>query len=157
MDWLINVVPVLLTLIGGGAGWLLKSKLETKRRIEESLQEEAAQIYLGILLPFATLFSDLSLKSQAETLKKIKSCEYREKSFKLVLVGSDEVVSSWNSMWSTIYAAERREGKSTDILVAFGNVLLAIRRSLGNSATSMSNKDLLKWLIKDIDMVKSNV
>lgn len=70
MDWLSNLAPVLLTLIGGGVGWLLKSKLEAKRRIEESLQEQAAQIYLEILLPFATLFSDLSQKSQAETLKK---------------------------------------------------------------------------------------
>ncbi|MFY0663894.1 MAG: hypothetical protein JXQ97_04670 [Natronospirillum sp.] len=157
MDWLSNLAPVLLTLIGGGAGWLLKSKLEAKRRVEESLQEEAAQIYLEILLPFATLFSDLSPKSQAETLKKIKSREYRAKSFKLVLVGSDEVVSSWNSMWSTIYRAELGEGQSTDILIEFGNVLLAIRRSLGNSSTAMTNKDLLKWLIKDIDTVKSDV
>ncbi|WP_413616367.1 hypothetical protein MRB56_08725 [Halomonas cupida] len=157
MDWLSNLAPVLLTLIGGGVGWLLKSKLEAKRRIEESLQEQAAQIYLEILLPFATLFSDLSQKSQAETLKKIKSREYREKSFKLVLVGSDEVVSSWNSMWSTIYAAERGEVQSTEILLEFGNVLLAIRRSLGNSSTSMSNRDLLKWLIKDIDTVGANV
>lgn len=157
MDWLNNLVPVVLTLIGGGAGWLLKSKLEAKRRVEESLQEEAAQVYLEILLPFATLFSDLSPKSQAATLKKIMSREYREKSFKLVLVGSDEVVSSWNSMWSVVYGNESGEGQSTDILIEFGNVLLAIRRSLGNGSTSMTNKDLLKWLIKDIDTVKSDV
>lgn len=75
----------------------------------------------------------------------------------MVLVGSDEVVSSWNSMWSTIYAAERGEVQSTEILLEFGNVLLAIRRSLGNSSTSMSNRDLLKWLIKDIDTVGANV
>lgn len=156
MDWINNITPVVLTLIGGGAGWLLKSKLEAKRRIEESLHEEAAQIYLEILLPFATLFSDLSSKSQADTLKKIKSPEYREKSFKLVLVGSDEVVSSWNSMWSTVYSSERGECQSTDVLLEFGKVLLAIRRSLGNESTSMTNTDLLKWLIKDIDTLKFN-
>ena len=156
MDWLSNIMPVVLTLIGGGAGWLLKSKLEAKRRVEESLQEEAAQIYLEILLPFATLFSDLSPKSQTDTLRKITSREYREKSFKLVLVGSDEVVSSWNRMWSTIYLRELGECEGADILLEFGNVLLAIRRSLGNGSTLMSNKDLLKWLVKDIDTLKSS-
>lgn len=151
MEWLNKIAPALIAVVGGIIGWFLKSRLEAKRRIEESLRDEAAKVYLDILMPFAVLYTDLSEKSQKETLKKIKSREYREKSFKLVLVGSDEVVNAWNEMWNTIYKSERGEAESKEILFAFGDVLLAIRKSLGNTTTAMTNRGMLRWLIKDID------
>lgn len=108
-------------------------------------------------MPFAVLFTDLSPTSQEKTLKQIKSKEYREKSFKLILVGSDDVVSSWNEMWNIIYKTERGESESTNILIEFGNVLLSIRKSLGNTNTNMNSRDTLRWLIKDIDTFDANV
>ncbi len=121
------------------------------------LRDEAAKVYLEILMPFAVLFTDLSPTSQEKTLKQIKSKEYREKSFKLILVGSDDVVSSWNEMWNIIYKTERGESESTNILIEFGNVLLSIRKSLGNTNTNMNSRDTLRWLIKDIDTFDANV
>ncbi len=155
--WLSKIAPALIGVIGAVIGWFLKSKLEAKRRVEESLRDEAAKVYLEILMPFAVLFTDLSPKSQKETLKKITSKEYREKSFKLILVGSDDVVRSWNEMWNIIYKTERGESESNNILLAFGNVLLSIRKSLGNTKTTMNSKDMLRWLIKDIDTFDANV
>ena len=155
--WLSKIAPAFIGVIGAVIGWFLKSKLEAKRRVEKSLRDEAAKVYLEILMPFAVLFTDLSPKSQQETLKKMKSKEYREKSFKLILVGSDEVVLSWNEMWNIIYKTERGESESNNILLAFGNVLLSIRKSLGNTNTTMNNKDMLRWLIKDIDILDANV
>jgi hypothetical protein len=149
-----QILPVILTLGGGAIGWFLKSKIEAKQRLEDSLRNESAKVYLDILMPFAILFTDLSKKSQEETLKQIKSKEYRELSFKLILIGSEDVVRSWNEMWGMVYAIEGKKTPDIDpasILLAFGNVLLSVRKSLGHSKTAMENKDMLRWLIKDID------
>jgi hypothetical protein len=151
MEWLNNIAPTIIGLLGGAIGWFLKSKVEAKRRAEEALREEQAKTYTDILMPFAQLFTDLSPKSQQSALKLITSLDYRKKSFQLVLVGSDEVVRAWNKMWDTIYSVEKNELDSKQILLRFGEVLLAIRKGLGNDGTRMSSKDMLRWLIKDVD------
>jgi hypothetical protein len=151
MDWLNNIAPTLIGLIGAGIGWFLKSKFEAKKQAEEALRNERAKIYIDILMPFVELFSDLSHENQQATLKKIISLEYRKKSFQLMLAGSDEVVKAWNNMWSTVYGAEKGQKEPINILLGFSDVLLAIRKSLGNIQTSLDNRDMLRWLIKDID------
>ena len=76
MEIISKIAPAIIGVIGGIIGWFLKSRLEAKRRVEESLRDEAAKIYLDILMPFAILYTDLSEKSQKETLKKITSTGY---------------------------------------------------------------------------------
>ena len=157
MEWLNGIAPTLIGLIGAGIGWFLKSKLEAKKQAEEALRDERAKIYIDILMPFAQLFTNLSQKSQQESLKQITSFEYRKKSFQLLLIGSDDVTKAWNSMWDTVYKAERGEIDNKNILLAFGEVLLAIRKGLGNTDTSMNNRDMLRWLVKDIDSIDKKV
>ncbi len=150
MQWLNSIVPTLIGLIGAAIGWFLKSKFEAKKRAEEALRDERATIYVDILIPFAQLFTDLSAKNQQDTLKQIVSLDYRKKSFRLILVGADDVIQAWNHMWDTVYKVESGEDPRK-ILLSFGDVLLAIRRGLGNTNTLMKSKDMLRWLIKDID------
>ena len=154
MEWLNNIGPTLVGLLGGTIGWFLKSKLEAKRRAEEALRDERAKTYTDILMPFAQLFTDLSQKSQQAALKQLTSLDYRKKSFQLVLVGSDDVVKAWNRMWNMIYKSEQADVDHKQILLGFGEVLLAIRKGIGNSDTSMSPKDMLRWLIKDVDSIE---
>ena len=153
MEWLNSIAPALIMLIGGGIGWFLKSKLEAKRKAEEALRDERAKIYVDILIPFAQLFTDLSQKSRQTALKQMTSIEYRKKSFQLMLIGSDHVTHAWNRMWDRIFEVERDEDDPRNILLFFGDVLLEIRKGLGNTDTSLNNKDMLRWLVKDIDTI----
>ncbi len=150
-DLLAKIIPTLLTIVGGAIGWFLKSRLEAKRRAEDALRDQRGKTYVDILMPFAKLFSDLSPKSQQAALRQLTSADYRKLAFQLVLIGSDEVVNAWNEMWNKVYQAEKGTCKNTDVILAFGDVLLAIRRGLGNDTTRLSNKDILRWLIKDAD------
>ncbi len=52
--------------------------------------------------------------------------------------------------WDTVYKVESGEDPRK-IPLSFGGVSIAIRRGLGNTNTLMRNKDMLRWLIKDID------
>lgn len=155
MNWIQNVTPTLVGLLGASIGWFLKSRFEARRRDQEALRDERAKIYVDILMPFIRIFTDLSMSRQQESLKEVKSLEYRKLAFRLALVGDDEVVRAWNGLWGSLY---RMEGDNTPspaaLLLDIGDVLLAIRRGLGIKSTTLSNKDMLRWMIKDIDTLK---
>lgn len=137
----------IFTLAGGGLGWFLKSKIEAKNRAAEVLRNERASIYVDILTPFAQLFTDLSKENQEAALKQAKSLENRKRTFQLVLIGSDDVVRSWNKMWRAVFTG----GSPKELLLTFGEALLAIRKGIGNKKTSLDSRDMLRWLITDID------
>lgn len=150
MDLLPILGPTLLTLIGGAIGWFLKSRYEAMQRQNEKLRDERASTYMAILEPFAKLFTDLSTKSQKQTLDHLKSFDYRKTAFRLSLVGDDEVVLAWNQMWKRLYDVEQGSAEQKMIIRDFGNVLYAIRRSIGSKKTRLQESDMLQWLIKDI-------
>jgi hypothetical protein len=85
-------------------------------------------------------------------LEKISSLEYRRTGFKLALMGSDRVVRAYNELMQYIYNQTTSQSSShTKILMnRLGDLLLEIRRSVGNQNTSLRNLEMLEWLINDI-------
>ena len=156
MDWFQNVAPTLVALVGAAIGWFLKSGFEARRRDLEALRDERAKIYVDILMPFIRIFTDLtSPDRQQEALEELRSLEYKTLSFRFVLVGDDDVVRAWNRLWGSMYAFETENAPTPAVLLlGLGDVLLAIRRGLGIKNTSLDNKDMLRWMIKDIDTLR---
>jgi len=156
MTFIQSILPTLLAMAGGAIGWYFRSKWEASRRQQEKLRDERAATYMDILEPFIRLFSDLSPQGQKKTLALLKSLESRKSSFRLVLVGEDNVVRAWNQMWKTVYQLENQEDQDNTILLKrFGAVLMEIRRSIGSPDTTLEEKDMLQWLIKDIERLYS--
>lgn len=156
MTFIQSVLPTILAMAGGAIGWYFRSKWEASQRQQEKLRDERAATYMDILEPFIRLFSDLSPQGQKKTLELLKSLESRKSSFRLVLVGEDNVVKAWNEMWKTVYQLDNQEGgDNTVLLKRFGAVLLEIRKSIGSTDTALEQKDMLAWLIKDIENLYS--
>lgn len=152
MTFIQSILPTLLAMAGGAVGWYFRSKWEASQRQREKLRDERAATYMEILEPFIQLFSDLSPQGQEKTLSLIKSLESRNSSFRLVLVGEDNVVQAWNQMWKSVYELDSQDGQdNTMLLKKFGSVLLEIRKSIGSPETDLREQDMLQWLIKDIE------
>jgi len=152
MNWLQVLGPSLLMVLGGLLTWLIKSRVEELRAIEEKLSETRREIYSQILDPYIVLFSDLTPKGQTKVTQIITSEQYRKTAFDLNLFGSDEVVRAYNSLMSHTYQAEAT-GKQNpkEIMLLWGSLLLEIRKSLGNKKTKLNDLDMLRAMIKDID------
>jgi hypothetical protein len=152
MEWVQIIVPSVLVIIGGIVGWLIRSRTEEYRAIRDKLREEQRKIYSDILEPYIELFTDIKGKGSIKATQKITSYDYRKTAFELNLVGSDEVVSAYNTLMQHAYKAEETGDKDpVNILRLWGYLLLEIRRSLGYKSTKLNEWDMLRGMIKDID------
>lgn len=152
MDWLQILGPPLLMALGGIITWVIKSKIEELRAIEEKLREERRNIYAKILDPYICLFADLKGKGPDQALRKITSYDYRKTAFDLNLFGSDEVVRAYNDLMKHVYKAEATGNQDPkEMIRLWGKLLLEIRKSLGNKKTKLNEFDMLRAMIKDIE------
>jgi len=155
MEWLQIMGPSLLIILGGLITWIIKSKTEELQATEKKLRDERRKIYEQILEPYIQLFSDL--KNADEAMKKIVSYDYKKTSFDLYLFGSDSVVNAYNQLMQYAFKSESLKTQDPRLWMSlWANFLLEIRKSLGNKRTKLSNLDMLKGWIKDIDKISPN-
>ncbi|GAI29873.1 unnamed protein product [marine sediment metagenome] len=152
MNWFQILGPTLLMLIGGILSWLIKSRSEELKATEKRLLEERRKVYLEIVDPYISLFCDPTGKGKQEALRKITSYKYRKSAFELNFFGSDKVVFAYNSLLQYAYKVDQESELSSRIfLPIFGKFLLEIRKSLGNKKSKLSDVDMLRSMIKNID------
>ncbi len=79
MNWIQILGPSILIVLGGLITWLIKSKSEELRTVEENLRETRRDVYSEILAPYIKLFADSSPNSQAQVTQQITShpCQVR--------------------------------------------------------------------------------
>ena len=157
------MTPVLILLLTG-AGWLYRQSMERKLKLEETLRDDRVNIYNQILEPFIILLmSDTAWESDKRNRGKNKnsiamntmlSLDYRKISFKLALLGSDSVVTSFNNLMQFFYAQDEVQGSLSEDQVKtamshLGYFLLEIRRSMGNESTRIDNWGMLEWFLHD--------
>ena len=144
-------------------------------RLESEIREERIQIYADILEPFIILFAnDIGLpaarsgrgrrgeppKTKEEVaIEKLTSLDYRRTAFRLSLFANDDVARAYNSLMQAAYSMgantddDSETGPNMDsikIIGLFGTLLLAIRKSVGNERTDLTNTEMLEWMISDI-------
>ncbi|MGE8450050.1 MAG: hypothetical protein ACN6OP_05365 [Pseudomonadales bacterium] len=133
------------------------------RELEDKLREDRIATYNELLAPFFLMFTseaafalDKKYKGQDKNslaMSQMLSVEYRKVGFKLSLVGTDEVVRAYNKLMQFVYHSEadnRQIGEKTSYWLALmGDLLLEIRKSMGNAASSLDRWEMLEWFISD--------
>lgn len=167
IDYLVAIgslaTPILVLLLTA-VGWKYRQSIERKIKIEERLRDDRIEIYNKILEPFVILLmSDAAWVSDPKNKNRDKntiatsqmlSLDYRKISFKLSLMGSDEVVASFNNLFQHFYSHAddgQAYSKSSlkEMMVLLGTFLLEIRRSMGNESTKLDHWAMLEWFITD--------
>jgi hypothetical protein len=136
-----SIATPILVLALTAVGWRLRRHLD--RELEDKLREDRINIYNHILEPFILLLMTEAAwqhdkqnrgKDKNEiALKQMLSLEYRKYSFKLSLVGSDDVVFAFNELMQHCYSQgdnpDTSEQNMKRMMSLLGNFLLQIRRS----------------------------
>lgn len=155
--------PVLLLLLTG-VGWKYRQSIDRKAKLEEKLRDDRIEIYNSILEPFIIiLMKDEAWKEDKKHkgINKDKyatsillSLDYRKISFKLSLLGSDNVVIAFNNLMQFFYAQSEQSSScdashTYEMMSLLGKFLLEIRKSMGNEATKIDNWGMLEWFLTD--------
>ena len=155
--------PVLVLLLTA-LGWNIRTRLERRFSLEDSLREDRVEVYNQILEPFVVLLmSDAAWAADPKNKNKDKnalatrsmlSLEYRQNAFKLSLFGADGVVRAYNDLMQYFFQRGDQDWqpKPTDVrdmAGLLGQFLLEIRRSLGNEATALDRWEMLEWFMTD--------
>lgn len=159
-----SITTPLLVLALTAVGWKYKQSIERKLKLEEKLRDDRIDIYNKILEPFSIfLMSDAAWDSDKRNKGKDKNeiatsqmltIEYRKDSFKLSLIGSDEVVTAFNNLMQYFFSQKDYQGETSDnqlksMLSLLGSFLLEIRKSMGNESTKIDNWGMLEWFMTD--------
>jgi hypothetical protein len=159
-----SIATPILVLLLTAVGWKYRQSMERRLKLEEKLRDDRIEIYNQILEPFILLLmTDVAWESDKRNKGKNKSeiaiaemlsLSYRKTSFKLSLLGSDSVVTSFNDLMQHFYhESENTESESEikikKMLSLLGAFLLEIRKSMGNEATKIDNWGMLEWFITD--------
>jgi hypothetical protein len=177
-----SVVTPILVLLLTGIGWHIKSKLETARakdlraeerirELEDKLREDRIEIYNQLLEPFFVLFTSDEIFSQDPKYKgkkkerlsigKMLTVEYRKIGFKLALLADDAVVRAYNRLMQFFYKGEYEGLEGDELLIRtsqwielLSQLLLEIRRSMGNANTQLTNWEMIEWFISEADKMR---
>ena len=165
-----SVATPILVMLLTAVGWKYRQSIERRINLEEKLREGRIDIYNAILEPFIILLmSEAAWQSDKKNKNKDKnqiaidqmlSLDYRKVSFKLSLIGSDDVVRSFNNLMQYSYnqSGDRQNpeaGKLREMMSLLGTFLLEIRKSMGNEATKIDNWGMLEWFLTDARKLKS--
>ena len=154
MVWLeIALVPIIGGVIAFG-GWFLRSRVEESRREREKLYDERRKIYVKVLTPLVRIFAGIKNPKEARKADaEIISFDYRLAIFELNVMGSDDVIRALNEMMQYVYTSEQDNDldKGKEMLKYWGGLILAVRRDLGNEKTKLTELDMLRGQITDID------
>ena len=168
-----SIATPILVLFLTGAGWKIRQSIEHKTKLEEKLRDDRIEIYHQILEPYIIILMpdaawNLDPKNKGkdknnEATAKLLSLEYRKLSFRLSLIGSDNVVKAFNNLYQYFYKnAENSQStiqsnptdKAKEMMSLIGLLLLEIRKSMGNEETKLYEWDMLEWFITDARKMK---
>lgn len=173
------ITPFLLIALGG-LGWIIKNKVQSSqnreqsqnariRELEDKLREDRINTYYSILEPFFLLFTSEEAFSKDPKFKnknkndlaiaKMLSVEYRGVGFKLSLVANDSVVRAYNKLMQYFYHTEEDdrpiEEKVCDWIALMGDLLLEIRKSMGNESSTLDRWEMIEWFMTEASTLKS--
>ncbi len=155
-NWSSVVLVVLAPLAGGVVGfgvWFLQSRIDKIQHARERLQDERRKVYTDVLDPFIRIFTGIKKPQETQkAMKQIVSYAYKKAAIEFNIIGADNVVKAFNELMQYIYETEEDEsGNPVETMLRWGRVLLAMRKSVGDPATKLTEIDMLQSQIKGLN------
>ena len=147
LEWISVVAGAAVT----GVIWYIRHIVESLSRERELLQDERRRIYMDALEPFLVVLNPggSSRTKQKKATAIVHSPKYRATVTAFIMMGPDKAVHALNEMMQFLFSAQDVEPE--DLIRLWGGLLLAIRKDLGNKATTLTPRDMLRATVTDID------
>ncbi|MGD8455888.1 MAG: hypothetical protein PVF83_05850 [Anaerolineales bacterium] len=158
------ITPILIAIVGAVLA-RVASRQEKVLEMQAKLQDDRIAIYNTILEPYIIALTPEGLLNKNKRFRGkapgdaaseiITTTEYKNAEFKLLLIGSDGVVKAYNEIKKFFYQnkMDGTEEATKQMLRIQAQLILEIRKSVGNEGTKISQMDAIWWFVKDADKV----
>lgn len=152
-------VSIVWTALLGGVAWSIRSSIEQRRAYQRLLADKKREQYFEFL-DFLNHFVEGSKEgasgdastagSEVPHAKPISIAEFRKWSLRLTLIGSDDVVKTWNA--ARLGRVEQADSdESVETLRKWGKLWLAMRKDCGHPDTQLKTSEILASFVNDVD------
>lgn len=154
-ELLVAVLSILGATLTLFIGSYLQRKTDRLRIQTEALRSKKFENYFEILWTMMQAVASPDDKRIVQkAITEITSPKYKHKLFELILIGSDGVVTAINNFFQYIYLTDESERDGKLMLGFLGNIILEVRKDLGQKGTSQDQFSILEYQIKDINEVR---
>lgn len=163
MDIAIEIAKTIVIGLVGFFIWRHQHNLERNFKMAENLNKYKIEVYNEIMEPFvilcmseeAWLLDPRSNKVKTRTKEQttasiIMSVKYRRLLFQLCMFCSDRAVHIYNG----ITDSNREEGSNEPVKL-FADLILEIRKSVGNEETALTREDVLTLFVSDRENINA--
>lgn len=137
-------VPILL-LILGGIGWLYRHEKERRLQIEKQLSDRKYNVYIDLLTVFFNILKQVKKGQKTNAQKLIDKMMDIKK--ELIIFGNDNVLYAFFK-WE-------KQSQAKSNLKSLAELIVEIRKDMGNPNTKITTKDFLKSLVQSDEDYKA--
>jgi predicted DNA-binding ribbon-helix-helix protein len=138
MELLASIAVPLLVLILGGIGWLYRHEKERRLQIEKQLSDKKYDVYIKLLTVFFDILKQVKKGQKTNATKLIDRMMDIKK--ELIIFGNDGVLFAF-FRWE-------KQSQTKSNLKALAELIIEVRKDMGNPKTKISTKDFLKSLVQ---------
>lgn len=147
-EYLKKIDPTILTLVSGSIGFIISKFIEDVKENKQRIYEQKRKYYNELIRPFRDVLKSIKTKNGYTALNSKQIADAMDTAFDNILYASDEVIEKYGRFRNNS-TNEEQTGSSNQYktLKLFSELLLAMRKDLGNKYTSLDEVHILRMFI----------
>lgn len=143
-----KIDPTILTLVSGSIGFIISKIIEDLKESKQRIYEQKRKYYNELIRPFRDVLKNIKTKPGNSGLNSKQIADAMDTAFDNILYASDEVIEKYGRFRNNS-TNEEQTGTSSQYktLKLFSDLLLAMRKDLGNKYTSLDEVHILRMFI----------
>lgn len=143
-----KVDPTILTLVSGSIGFIISKIIEDLKESKQRIYEQKRKYYNELIRPFRDVLKNIKTKNGNTTLNNKQIADAMDTAFDNILYASDEVIEKYGQFRNNSTNEDESGSKNQyKTLKLFSDLLLAMRKDLGNKYTSLDEVHILRMFI----------
>ncbi|KQB40967.1 hypothetical protein [Flavobacterium aquidurense] len=148
VEYFKKVDPTILTLVSGSIGFIISKIIEDLKESKQRLYEQKRKYYNELIRPYRDVLKNIKVKNGNTILNNKQIADAMDTAFDNILYASDEVIEKYGRFRNTDTNDTETGSKSLyKTLKLFSDLLLAMRKDLGNKYTSLDDVHILRMFI----------
>jgi hypothetical protein len=143
-----KIDPTILTLVSGAIGFIISKIIEDVKESKQRIYEQKRKYYNELIRPFRDVLKNIKTKTGSTELNNKQIAEAMDTAFDNILYASDEVIQKYGRFRNnSTNETETGSKNSYKTLKLFSELLLAMRKDLGNKYTSLDEVHVLRMFV----------